>query len=343
MKRIIAAITLLSALSLTGCVTISGFVPTEVNERRAIRQEAAVPEFFAYQKDRFDLSDKNQVVPEFKKESYEVFRVTFPSAFSTDPKNDEVVFHYFRQKSEGKKPLVIILPIMGGGYFFSEHFAKKLAKNGFHAIWLERKGQLFREDAVAKAASEEELKGSLVYTRNVYRQAIIDTMRVVDWAESKPEIDAERIGIAGISLGAIMSATALGADPRLKAGMLMLGGGDIALILSTSDEPPMKEIRESVLAHLGWSQDTLHRKLKEWAAPIDPLTYAPRVDPESVLLMDGIFDEVVPPVSADLLWNALGKPQRIRIPTGHYTAFFYLLWADRKMVQHFTKTLKPSP
>ena len=299
------------------------------------------PNYFEYAKDDFDSpASQYRIVLEKEEPRYQIFQVSFASAMSTDPANDSVVFHYIKQKRSGKKPLVIILPIMGGSYFFSEHFAATLADSGFNAIWLERKGKLFQAGVLEKAKTVEELKESLIYTREVYRQTVIDARRVIDWAETRPEIDAGKIGIAGISLGAVMSATVLGVEPRLKAGFLMLGGGDIAYVLTASREKGIKKNREKVLKNLSLSEEELYETAREIFAPVEPLNYAKNVSPERIFMINAYFDRVVPPRSSDLLWKAMNKPERTVLIWGHYTAVLDIGFADNKMIEHFGKRLR---
>jgi hypothetical protein len=50
------------------------------------------------------------------------------------------------------------------------------------------------------------------------------------------------------------------------------------------------------------------------------LRLAPYVATERVLLVAATFDDVVRPRYQDLLWEALGRPGRMSVPLGHYSA-----------------------
>jgi len=41
---------------------------------------------------------------------------------------------------------------------------------------------------------------------------------------------------------------------------------------------------------------------------------------DKVLFVSADFDDVVPQSNQDLLWEALGRPARMNVPLGHYTA-----------------------
>ena len=57
------------------------------------------------------------------------------------------------------------------------------------------------------------------------RQSVIDLRRAVDALEHFPELDTERLGFAGLSLGSIVGATFCAIDPRPCGAALALGGG----------------------------------------------------------------------------------------------------------------------
>jgi len=46
-----------------------------------------------------------------------------------------------------------------------------------------------------------------------------------DYLETKPEIDKERIGYAGGSMGGILGVIFIGVEPRIKAAALIVAGG----------------------------------------------------------------------------------------------------------------------
>ena len=67
-------------------------------------------------------------------------------------------------------------------------------------------------------------------------QAGEDIRRTIDLLASRPEVNPERIGIVGISLGGIIAATAAGAEPRIHRAGLILAGGDLLPIIHHARE-----------------------------------------------------------------------------------------------------------
>ena len=63
------------------------------------------------------------------------------------------------------------------------------------------------------------------------RQAVCDVRRAAVWLAARPDVEPQRIGVAGISLGGIVSALAAAVDPAIRDGAFLLAGGDLSSIL----------------------------------------------------------------------------------------------------------------
>jgi len=59
--------------------------------------------------------------------------------------------------------------------------------------------------------------GSILLGRNTARYEIWDGMRAIDYLQSRPDIDPEKIGCSGISGGGTQTAYLMALDPRIKA------------------------------------------------------------------------------------------------------------------------------
>jgi hypothetical protein len=70
----------------------------------------------------------------------------------------------------------------------------------------------------------------------------------------------------------------------------------------------------------GMSRDDAERFL----APIEPLNFASRIVPGSCMMINAINDEVIPRATTDALFKAIGAPQILWEPMGHYSSVWYL-------------------
>lgn len=319
-KKGITYFALASSLTLlTSCVPYR-FKPTI--EFKRPYQEIGV---FSYEK-----KEINPVIT-FEKETrkYTIEKIQFPSLMHTAPKNDTVTAYYYKPKDGKKHATIVVLPIMGGSYFFAESFAKLFAKKDFSVLRFERKGKLF----------DKNQENMFEYTTTVMKQTIIDIRRGIDWLEKQPEVDKDKIGVEGISLGAITACLLAEADSRIKAGVFFLSGGDLAMILSTSKEPEIVRYRDMLLKKNNWTLEQFKEICASYTDEIDPLTYAKLIDPSKMLMMNGYFDKVVIMESAEKLWEEMGKPDFEKMFAGHYTAFLYLIHARTRSVEHFKEKL----
>jgi len=272
---------------------------------------------------------KPTITLEEKTRKYDIEKIQFPSFTKTHSKNDIVTAHYYKPKDGKKHATIIVIPILGGSYFIEEAFAKKFAKNDFAVLRLERKGKLF----------DKTKKNMFEYTVQVMKQTVIDVRRSIDWLERQPEVDRDRIGIQGTSMGAIVSCLVAESDHRIKAGVFLLGGGDLAYILSTTNEPEIVRHRDRILKENNWTLEQFKEVCKSYTNEIDPLAYANVLDPLNILMMNGLFDKVVLKDSTEKLWEEMGKPDIEKMFCGHYTAALYLPYAKARAVMHFKEKL----
>ena len=256
------------------------------------------------------------------------FTLSFPSPMDTnDAKNDRITALYdlppgladalSRGDTYVKRPVVLIMHILDGNDALAEMMAQSLVKRGVATIRFklpyygerggERGPEILLEDPELLAKSLE--------------QAMVDLRRVVDLAATRPEVNSDCIGISGVSLGAIVSATAVGVEPRLNRAMLILGGGDLETILGYSVETA--ELRRGIDS----LPEPRRKSIWELLHRYDPLGAADRLrslaQQGRIRLITAEEDEVIPPICAQKLAKAMDLPadQWQTLPQqGHYTA-----------------------
>ena len=128
-------------------------------------------------------------------------------------------------------------------------------------------------------------------------------------------------------------------DQRIKAGVLVITGGSLADQSARVKEIEVIDFREPLMKENGWDLETYREQAHRWFDPIDPVAHAHRIDPSRVLMISGVFDRVVPYSASDRLYQAMGKPHRILIPTGHYSSVVYLGVVFIEMDGHFKRLL----
>ena len=210
--------------------------------------------------------------------------------------------------ARGQIPAVVLLHYLGTtNNREMERFGRYLARRGIAAAVMTLPFHMKRLPSGDKPARHYFASNPDVGVQ-AFRQASSDVSTVVTWILTHPEIDAKRIGIAGISLGAIVTHLAMGEDERLSAGVAMLGAGDLPEIY-----------RHSIVGRLLFHTDP---ELLDAAAiakvrEIDPLTYANRNRPRHVLMIQAARDSFIPRLAAENTWEALGRPPIQWIDTNH--------------------------
>lgn len=261
--------------------------------------------------------------------SFEMSTVTFPSPVETPHVNNNTVHcEYFRPLGAGKHPGVIVLHILGGDFDLARLFARSLASRGTAALFVKMPyyGPRRQPDSPVRMVSlepEQTVKGMT--------QAVLDIRCAAGWLRAQEEIDADQLGIMGISLGGITSALAASAEPRFSKVCLLLAGGDMAKVAWESKE--LEKLRAKWTAGGGTKES-----LAELMKPIDPVTYAANCRGRTILMLNASRDEVIPRACTESLWHALGEPEIQWWDAGHYSAMRFIFDGLAKTVRFFEST-----
>ena len=125
-------------------------------------------------------------------------------------------------------------------------------------------------------------------------QTAVDWMRALDWLSTLPEIDAERVGFVGFSMGGMRGAPFVGLDQRVRAAAFCISG---ATTLGGSDSPTAQ-----LAARL-----------------TDPGVYAPMTEGRPILVVAGERDDLVTPEATQRFYDLLPEPREIVwLPCGHW-------------------------
>jgi dienelactone hydrolase len=241
----------------------------------------------------------------------------------------QVVIDYYDLPGEEVVPAVIVLPILGGKNRIANHFARVFASHGLAALIVHR------QETFKDAASLEELNLT-------FRQIVIDHRQAVDWIQTRSDLDHDRIGLFGVSAGAIKGALVYALEDRIDAAVLGLVAGDLPYILAFSTEKGIVKLRRKIMEEHDVTRDELHAALRE-EFEHDPLRYARHMDARNVLMFMGLFDSVVPCSKGMELRRAMGDPPAVIIPTGHYTALLYLPMLEQKSIRFLKRRLTRPP
>lgn len=244
-------------------------------------------------------------------------------------KNDKARAYYFEQKNPQRRaPVLIILPPTGGPIQLVKIIAEGYAKEGFTTLAFYRREQFFNPEK------------TMEYNVDLIRQSVIDVRRGLDFLTGRPNLDMDRVGIVGMSLGGIIACLATEADARIKATAMVVSAGNLPKVLATSQYKRVRDFRAGMIARYGLAdQDALIEFARPYLKHVDPLSYAERIDPARLLMINGSFDNIIDITAARDTWQAFGKPDWITSPVGHYTSFAIFGQARIWILDHFRRVL----
>lgn len=290
-----------------------GALPAELAERFAYAASATpiTPELSAIDED----------------DDVERLRGVYDTTCPVTGRPSTVTFDFFRAKRpSGRRPAVVLVPILAGKYPECEHLGRFLGRNGLHAFFVHR------EDGLLDFSTSEPFE-----TR--FRRGIVNIRRTLDWALARPDVDPARIGLVGISLGAISGIVLCAVEPRVRAAVLIMGGGDLPGILSDSIETPVRRYKAHKMRDNGWTEEQFKSHVA-MDLRSDPLAFAPHVGPARVQQYISLYDNRVPTRYQWMLWDALGRPEGFAIPIGHYTAIVHIPFAERESLAFLRRRLE---
>jgi pimeloyl-ACP methyl ester carboxylesterase len=183
-----------------------------------------------------------------------------------------------------------------------------------------------------------------------YQMAVTDIRSIIDWA-SQYGHNNRQITVIGLSLGAFVSSIAMGIDPRIKAGVFIVHGGNSGKIMQLnriskfrkeyhrSDE----EYKENQKNYAKYLVEVANKGFENVTPEqnnylIDPLTYAPMLQGRPTLMINALWDELIPQEASLDFWKACGECERVSFPATHASIWgWYPL-----IVRRINKFLKSS-
>jgi len=202
-------------------------------------------------------------------------------------------------KGKQKGPCIVFLHGYGGSKEDILSIAGRAASEEYALIAID-----------AEFHGERQEEGKALYSpnldesRNGIIQTIIDLRRAVDYVETRPEIDKGKIAYVGGSMGGILGAIFIGVEPRIKAAVLLVAGGNMSLMIRESQHPSVIAIR-NYLETSGISYD----ELQQFLDPIDPINFIGRFAPRPVVFHLGKHDRIVPAEAGEQLYRGAGEPK----------------------------------
>jgi dienelactone hydrolase len=232
---------------------------------------------------------------------FAVRELSLPFAADSAGSADSIVFEYYDVAGVERTPVIVLLPVFNGQLAIPRFFARYFANQGWAAVVVTRG----RDPLDALSAPADTVEGNL----RAYR-------RVLDWVEQEPELDARRIGVLGVSLGAMDAVMLAALDQRVHSLVIAMAGGDLSYVLANTNHRRVSRTIENMAEDLGTSREAVGAKL-DAAIKLDPLALAPYVDAERVFMVLTRTDAIIPFEAQEQLRTTMGSPEALYLVTGH--------------------------
>lgn len=249
----------------------------------------------------------------------------------------------------GKRPAILYCHWHGGEYhkgkielFEQAHTPEPpgpaLARRGFVVLAIdaygfgERNGQGPGSDETGGAGELTASKYNLWLGRTLWGMMLRDDLMALDYLASRPEVDAARIGVTGISMGATRSWWLMALDDRLKAGVA------VACLTRYQDL-----VREAGLKYHG-----IYYYVPGLLAHFDTEAMIALAAPRPLLCMNGDQDAGSPVTGIRTIeecarpaWELCGAPERLQSAIYPGVGHVYLPAMWERTLAWFDRFLSP--
>jgi len=299
-----------------------------------IRRDGPPPSDFSYTAlpkamEPFEVLERHPVIlgePTSQTRHHDIVPLSFVSSGHNGHPQNLVLGQYFRSREPGRKKLVVVMPIWGTSTYpprkISYGYARRSGDDA-NVIWIHGDSPVFPWAQLAHTPTEKAFVDLARDNTERFRTAVVDMQRLVDWAVTREEIDPSRIAFVGFSMSALVTATLVANDTRIRAAVLMMGAANFADVFSSCGDR-VAAVRTHVMHDFGWSLERYRNFFHELFDPADPVRFRGRYDPEKILMIDAMFDDCMPESARATLWDVTGHPDRITMMYRHRSSFYSL-------------------
>ena len=268
-----------------------------------------------------ETTDVNKGTPE---KGYTITRFTFDGY-----KGEKIptLMSVPMKKHKGEKlPVIVFLHGIGQNKGFLKEITAPFNRSGFAFVSFDQYMQ--GERKLGPGAS---IGASLEAFAERPAKTINETRRMIDYLLTRPDIDPRRVYLVGASYGAIMGSTVLAKDKRVRAGILVYGGGDFNKLLDSyadhlaiaaglglidgrnlnPEKPPLPKLTDAQEKQVGMVLSLVKPIASHFLGVADPIHYADQISPTPVYFQNGTLDVLVPAAAGKALQEAAKEPKKI--------------------------------
>jgi hypothetical protein len=136
-------------------------------------------------------------------------------------------------------------------------------------------------------------------------------------------------------MGALFTAVTMSVEPRFKAVMLVVAGSPMSEILATSRQMNVRKLRRDRMRANNFATELEYQAALEQAMEIDLdslVTGKPKMPLKMIIATD---DGSVPSKTQLQLWEAFGRPENLKVDSGHPHTVIKTFLSHSKVVRRF--------
>ncbi len=251
-------------------------------------------------------------------------------------------------------------------------FIKKINSNNISGVFLNLPFHLNRTPEGDKSGGRL-INFDDLDTLLFFHQSVVDIKKLIDIL--KENWNFNNVYICGISLGCMISVIAMANDDRINKGVFLIGGGNweevhwrgisrltlkgnciykdkkyknktrrqacreiYACFPEFLEKFKEKEYKEIKIDSEGLSDSDLKEVTTRMCFLCDPLTFAHKINPQNVLMINSKYDFFFNKKSVNQLWEELGYPEIYWLNNFHTTSIL----ADKKVLAKISDFLSGS-
>lgn len=260
--------------------------------------------------------------------------------------NGEIYAEYYFPCGIEKAPVAILVHGMGNSSLIPcRMIARTLAVNGIASLII---FLIFHSKRITSEVKKRYPRLSAEEWFESYQVSVTDVHQILDWLQKRPEIDQSGISIVGISFGSFIASIAMALDRRIRSGIFIESGGNSDKITRYSallrwqykqSEQQFKDCQHQYQSYLKTVQqkgfeNTTADKISYLT---DSLTFSGNLRGRPLMMINALFDEMIPKAATRDLWNSLGKPPISWFPATHATIWLWYPWMGPKISSFLTR------
>ena len=256
-------------------------------------------------------------------EGIEIVDVKFPSPVQTKHAENDIV-HGLYFKAAGKRDFATVILLHGWGrsnLWKEKKIAIGLARNNINCFILKLPYH-FERTPEGTWSGEYAITGDILRTVEGTRQLVIEARTVSSWLRRQ---QVEKVVISGISLGGMMAHLAMAAE-AFDAGITILAGGNNAGIIW--EGIATRSVKDDLI-NAGFTREQTSHIYQI----INPCIVAKHNKTKNLLMINGLYDEVIPGRFTMELWEALGRPRIKWYPCAHVTSVLFVKNIIKDMIR----------